>query len=54
MPVDWVKALDKLNEEFPALVDYLWITNKDGEVVKTKYKTMVGEMYFITDRKSVV
>ena len=48
MPVDWVKALDKLNEEFPALVDYLWITNKAGEVVKTKYKTMVGEMYFIT------
>lgn len=48
MPLDWVKALDKLNEEFPALYDYLWITNKAGEVVKTKYKTVVGEMYFIT------
>lgn len=47
MPIDWVQSIDKLNEEFPALNDYLWITNKAGEVVKTKYKTIVGEMYFI-------
>lgn len=47
MPIDWVQAIDKLNEEFPALYDYLWITNKNGEEVKTKYKTVVGEMYMM-------
>lgn len=47
MPIDWVKAIDHMNEEFPALNDYLYITDKQGNVIKTKYKSIVGEMYII-------
>lgn len=47
MPIDWVKALPALNAEFPALEDYLWITNDDGTVVRTKYKSLTGKMYLM-------
>lgn len=47
MPLDWPKAIKQLNEEFPAYNDYLWITDKAGNVVQTKYKSIVGEMYLM-------
>lgn len=48
MPIDWVKAIRQLDIEFPAIRGKLKIYNKAGELVETKYDSIVGEMGMIS------
>lgn len=47
LPIDWVESLLALKEKFPPLMDYLIITDKMGNKVKTLYPTLIGRLYMM-------